>query len=362
MPKNINSFLQLFIQKGLPFVLYRLPGGQEPVFVAQKTNELEKRKLSEIDMVNGFLLAEFSKMKSETFFFIRPDIVINDGVFPQELQNELEELPDVSETLSKPFFDQSKEDYLLSAQKIIDKLKSGEFQKVVLSRISQTETGRVNKGKLFSELEQKYPNAFVYLMHLPRMGTWTGATPETLLKVGNAYAKTVALAGTQPVDQVKWTDKEREEQQIVTDFIEEALVEEGVGGFQKFGPFTLRAGKLAHLKTTFQIPIEQLKGRTGNLIARLHPTPAVCGLPKESAFKLIQETEKHDRGLYTGFLGPWSLNGKSQLFVNLRCARLEENSASLFVGGGITASSSAEAEWEETVNKAETLLSVLKNL
>jgi len=85
MSKNIHSFLQLFIQKGLPFVLYRLPGGQEPVFVAQKTNELEKRKLSEIDMVNGFLLSEFSQMKSETFFFIRPDIVIGDGVFSEKL-------------------------------------------------------------------------------------------------------------------------------------------------------------------------------------------------------------------------------------------------------------------------------------
>ena len=149
---------------------------------------------------------------------------------------------------------------------------------------------------------------------------------------------------------------------MVTDFIEEALIEEEIKDFQQFGPFTLKVGKLAHLKTTFQIPVEQLKGKTGNLIARLHPTPAVCGLPKEEAFEMILEIEKHNRELYTGFLGPWNLNGESQLYVNLRCARLEEKSALLFVGGGITAASNAEDEWQETENKAETLLSVLKNL
>ena len=362
MPENITSFLQVFIRKGLPFVIYRLPATQKVCFIAQKSRILEKRKLQEIENLNGFLLTEFSQEKSETVFFIRPDITISDGFLSDALLNELEKLPDVSERSPKPVFVQTKEDYLLSVQKLIDKLKAGELQKVVLSRIIQTEAGEIDKGKVFEQLEQKYPNAFVYLMYLPCMGTWTGATPETLLKVGNGFAKTVALAGTQPVGQIKWTDKEREEQQMVTKFIEEALVEEGIKDFQKFGPFTLKAGKLAHLKTTFQIPLEQLKGKTGSILSRLHPTPAVCGLPKEEAFELILEIEKHERELYTGFLGPWNINGESQLFVNLRCARLEKSSATLFVGGGITAASKAEDEWQETENKAETLLSVLKNL
>lgn len=362
MPENITSLLQLFIRKGLPFVLYRLPATREVHFVAQKSRRLEAGKLTEIDDFNGFLIAEFEQMKSGMVSFIRPDIVVSDSRLSERLQNELEELPDIAETPIKPVFVQSKEGYLKTVQKLIDTLNSGELQKVVLSRVIQTETGGIDVGNVFGQLEQKYPDAFVYLMHLPRRGTWTGATPETLLKVRDGFAKTMALAGTMPFGSVNWTDKEREEQQLVTDYIEQALFEEGISGFQKFGPFTLKAGELAHLKTTFQIPMTELTNRTGSLIARLHPTPAVCGLPKAQAFELIQEVEKHQRKLYTGFLGPWNLNGESALFVNLRCARLEKSSASLFVGGGITAASNAEAEWEETENKAKTLLSVLKNL
>ncbi|MCF6171667.1 MAG: chorismate-binding protein [Bacteroidales bacterium] len=362
MPEKLTSVITLSIRKGLPFVLYRLPNTAEIILVVQKTGKPEERKVQEMESLKGFLVAGFAQMELGTVFLIKPDIVLKGSLPSGTLLKELEELPDVDELTASHDVVQSEEEYLSTVQNLIDKLKAGELQKVVLSRIVQAEAEKVDKGQLFTKLEQKYPDAFVYLMHLPRMGTWTGATPETLLKVGDGFAKTVALAGTMPVERMNWTDKEREEQQMVTDFIEEALVTEGISGFQKFGPFTLKAGKLAHLKTTFQISVEQLKGKTGSFIARLHPTPAVCGLPKEEAFELIRETEKHERELYTGFLGPWNIKGESALFVNLRCARLQENSASLFVGGGITAASIAADEWQETENKAETLLSVLKNL
>ena len=362
MSENITSFLQLFFRKGLPFVVFRLPNTQNLIFVAQNTRTLEEVNISEIDNFSGFLVAGFEQANAGSAYFIRPDILLSDGVLSSKLRNELEALPDVAEILISPGHFQTKPAYLKSVQKLIDKLKSDELQKVVLSRVIHSETGMIDKGKLFTKLEQKYPDAFVYLMHLPRMGTWVGATPETLLKLNKGFAKIAALAGTTAADAILWTGKEKEEQQMVTDYIEETLVKEGISDFQKFGPFTIEAGKLAHLKTTFQIPIKELKGKTGHLIMRLHPTPAVCGLTKNKAYGLIQKVEEHERELYTGFLGPWNLEGESQLFVNLRCARLEKSAVSIFVGGGITASSNAEAEWEETENKAQTLLSVLKNL
>ncbi len=352
----------MFIRKGLPFALFRLPNTRELIFVAQKTSDLQEIKISEIEDFNGFLIAGFEQSSGGHTYFIRPDIVLNEGVLSIKLLNDIEAFPDVAEMPISVGHFQTKIAYLKSAQKLIDKLKSGELQKVVLSRVIHSETGMIDKGELFTKLEQKYPDAFVYLMHLPRMGTWAGATPETLLKLNKGFGKIAALAGTTSADAILWTDKEKEEQQMVTDYIEETLVKEGISDFQKFGPFTLKAGNVAHLKTTFQIPFIQLKGKVGGLITRLHPTPAVCGLPKNKAFDLIQQLEEHDRELYTGFLGPWNLKGKSQLFVNLRCARLEKSAVRIFVGGGITASSNAAAEWEETENKAETLLSVLKNL
>jgi isochorismate synthase len=116
------------------------------------------------------------------------------------------------------------------------------------------------------------------------------------------------------------------------------------------------------------------------LISAIHPTPAVCGLPKGSAKKFILENENYNREFYTGFLGELNLkktlqrNGNrknrenqayasitktSALFVNLRCMKLEAKQAVLFVGGGITKDSNPVAEWEETSNKAQTMKSVL---
>src|SRR5690606_16197073 len=117
-----------------------------------------------------------------------------------------------------------------------------------------------------------------------------------------------------------------------------------------------------------------------NLIAALHPTPAVCGLPKIEAREFILKNENYDREFYTGFLGEInmpqevrrssnrrnqenqaysSIVPKTSLFVNLRCMKLTEDSVEIFVGGGITKESIPEAEWEETQNKAGTMKAVL---
>jgi isochorismate synthase len=90
------------------------------------------------------------------------------------------------------------------------------------------------------------------------------------------------------------------------------------------------------------------------LIFDLHPTPAVCGIPKEKSLELILQTEKHNREFYAGFIGPLD-NDNAQLFVNLRCMKLTSKWATYFAGGGLTAQSEAEAEWEETCLKLKTL-------
>ena len=97
----------------------------------------------------------------------------------------------------------------------------------------------------------------------------------------------------------------------------------------------------------------------GNFIAELHPTPAVCGLPKNLADDFIRLKEKHERKYYTGYLGPWKLNQQVDLFVNLRCMEVTDDEFILYAGGGITAHSIPEKEWEETNQKAATLLAVI---
>ena len=103
----------------------------------------------------------------------------------------------------------------------------------------------------------------------------------------------------------------------------------------------------------------KLKFDLKNLLNTLHPTPAVCGLPKEAAKFFILQNEKYDRTYYSGFLGEINDDFDTELFVNLRCAKIEKNVAQIYVGGGITKESNPEKEWSETHLKTNTIKSIL---
>ena len=175
----------------------------------------------------------------------------------------------------------------------------------------------------------------------------------------------MAVAGTQLFEgttNVIWQKKEIEEQQLVTDFIVKELKNK-VSNLSLSNPYTMKAGKVLHLKTTIE---GDWNGTTNlkDLLHILHPTPAVCGLPKVAAKKFILENENYNREFYSGFLGElnknFSTNEKStNLYVNLRCMKIENNQAHLFVGGGITKDSIPEKEWEETEFKSETMKNIL---
>mgnify|MGYP000996762664 FL=1 len=110
------------------------------------------------------------------------------------------------------------------------------------------------------------------------------------------------------------------------------------------------------MKTEFSLKINPNK--VENLIQELHPTPAVCGFPKNICTKAIRNFENSERELYAGYI---KIETEEFLyyFVNLRCAKIYKNAALLFVGGGINKDSQPEKEWLETELKAE---AVAKNL
>ena len=245
-------------------------------------------------------------------------------------------------------------------------MQDGPLHKCVLSRrIDVDDPEESLAPDLFHELCNLYPNAFVYLVHIPGCFTWLGATPERLLKVKEQKANTTALAATRTFDGVlpeisEWNKKEREEQQMVTDYILKILKEREIQSFECEGPHSIQAGNLIHLKTDIRFSISPDTDIL-SLIDALHPTPAVCGLPREEALGMIDSLEPHDREYYAGYLGPVN-NNDFELYVNLRCMRWIEGKPSLFVGGGITAASVPEQEWEETNFKANTLLDVIEKI
>ena len=215
----------------------------------------------------------------------------------------------------------------------------------------------------FQDLVQAYPTAFCYAFSHPKIGKWVAATPETLVKIEDNQLRTMSLAGTKPFvegEKPLWTEKEYREQQVVTDTIIKVL-----------SPYTtdlstgqiheVRAGRLWHLCTEIIAKIAP-HAKIQQIVNTLHPTPAVCGFPTEKAREFLLENEGYPREFYAGYCGLVDFKHKNSLdlFVNLRCAQLSDKEVFVYVGGGVNSGSQEESEWQETENKAQTMLRILQ--
>jgi isochorismate synthase len=239
-------------------------------------------------------------------------------------------------------------------------IEKGELKKVVLSRKETLNLANFDVITAFENLVQLYPSTFVYCFYHPKIGTWLGATPEQLVKANNTEFKTIALAGTQKdtgFNEVIWYKKEQEEQQIVTDYIVDKVKNVATELVVSM-PYSVKAGSIWHIKTDISGNLNS-SSTWQQLIHLLHPTPAVCGLPKDKSKAFILENENYDRSFYTGFLGELNMENQTDLFVNLRCMEIDGAEAHLFMGCGITKDSIPEKEWEESINKSATMKKIL---
>ena len=274
---------------------------------------------------------------------------------------EFENLKITSEILPKDesqFIAETQEEYLQKLEEVIQIIKENDLPKLVLSRRKIfTDFTEINLKESFNNLCRNYPNAFKYLF-FDGETSWMGAFSEVLGKFNKSTHEfeTMSIAGTIPVSE-GWTEKEIDEQKPVSSYIRNTLTKyAALSEVQESETYDHISGNIKHLKTNFKIKInpEDLD----SIIKELHPTPAVCGIPKDFCREIIEKVEKFPRELYAGYI-KIETEDYIQYFVNLRCARLYKNSAHLFVGGGITAQSNPEKEWQETELKSE---AVLKNL
>lgn len=302
---------------------------------------------------SGFVFAPFDAKNSAIFFPLS-----NSEFFESEIIDHSQ-----TDKNNKSFTENTsveKKKHLNIVASAIEAINTNTFKKVVLSRKEEVKISNFDLIQTYQLLLQKYPSAMVYCWFHPEIGLWMGATPELFCKVENNYFSTVALAGTQLVDENKtaiWTAKEQIEQQLVTDFIVNELKEE-IQNLKISTPYSVKAGHLWHIKTDIEAKISA-ESTLQKIIQKLHPTPAVCGFPKNAAKDFILQNEGYNREFYTGYLGEINLNTCTELFVNLRCMKIMDKNISIFVGGGITKDSIPEKEWDETVAKAFTMKKVL---
>jgi len=253
---------------------------------------------------------------------------------------------------------ESHEEYLNKLKDVIQVIKENNLPKLVLSRRKIfTDFNEINLEESFKNLCKTYPNAFRYIF-IKGENAWIGAFSEVLGKFNKTTHEfeTMSLAGTIPVSE-SWTEKEIEEQKPVSSYIRNVLENFSINSeIQESETYDHISGNIKHLRTDFKLKInpEDLD----SIIEELHPTPAVCGIPKDFCKEKIEQFEKFPRELYAGFIRI-ETEDFIQYFVNLRCAKLFSDSVHLFVGGGITAQSNPQKEWIETELKSE---AVLKNL
>lgn len=340
-------------EQNLPFVIYSKPNSSS-IFAYLQQNEIlyEVSDYSE----KGFVFASFDEKQL---------VLIPENESKIISAKQLEVAINAVETEDLSFDSEAKIQYEDLVEKGIQAIKNEEFKKVVLSRSEIVDVAKFDFITTFKYLIQLYPTTFTYCFFHPKIGLWIGATPEQLLKASGNVFETTALAGTQKVTlekEISWQQKEKDEQQYVTDFIIKRL-REVAASVVISEPYNIKAGSIWHIKTDISGVLND-NSTLEEVIGTLHPTPAVCGLPKKKAKAFILENENYDRTFYTGFLG--ELNSSfanktvsSDLFVNLRSMQVKENKAILYIGCGITKESIPEKEWEESVNKSMTMKRVL---
>jgi isochorismate synthase len=267
-----------------------------------------------------------------------------------------------------------KQAFTAGVKQALKAIRQDVFRKVVLSRTKEVALGEeFDPLWAFERLCQAYPHAFVSLVFLAGEGIWLGASPELLVSQDSqGIMRTMSLAGTQRLEpgmqlsQARWSQKEIEEQALVSRYIVNAFKQIRLREYEEKGPRTVMAGNLLHLRTDFRVDTQAVHFPDLWQVMRdlLHPTSAVCGMPKPEALAFIEQWERHDRGYYSGYLGPVELQGETALYVNLRCLQLPWlegkplGNGRLYAGAGINLGSEAEREWQETEWKCQTLLNV----
>ena len=378
-----KAFLAYAYEHSLSVAAWRLPRQQQQHVILDLSGKAQRPESPLESLPGGFITRPFA----DDAFFLRADIHYQSG---EETIQTVDSSASVTETAAAitslasqspnpsslqyytfenaPVEGTSRESFIRMVAQAIAAIEQRHFHKVVPSRQKQVPLPvNFDLVHTFQQLCERYPTAFVSLFSIPGVGTWLGASPETLVHTKDNIFRTMALAGTQVGEgqhprEAIWRQKEIEEQAMVSRYIINCFKKIRLREFDENGPKTVAAGNLLHLRTDFQVDMVATNfPELGSVMLELlHPTSAVCGMPREPALDFLQKHEGYDRAFYSGYLGPVNMENETSIFVNLRCMQLLSQEAVLYAGAGVTIDSNPEKEWQETEMKLQTLLNVLQ--
>ncbi|NCV96189.1 MAG: isochorismate synthase [Actinobacteria bacterium] len=254
----------------------------------------------------------------------------------------------------------------------VEKIKGNQLEKVVLARFATATTNTsINPRNLLRELANEYPSTWVY----SNTGL-VGATPELLVRLSKSLVTSRILAGTirktgdderdlALAGSLARSSKDLEEHEYAVRSVADALAPLCSSTNVPESPFVLHLSNVMHLATdvTGVLSDNSSPADIFDLVARLHPSAAVCGTPTEIAQRTIDEIEGISRGRYAGPIGWIDANGDGELGIALRCGQISGDAKSIriYAGCGIVAGSDPEREYAESQAKLLPMRSALEN-
>lgn len=258
-----------------------------------------------------------------------------------------------------------------SVAAVLNELNNGSLEKLVLSRVFNFNfEAEINWNKLLQKLYTRFPDCYLFFVK-KNNSKFFGSSPEMFLKVTDNIAEVESVAGSAPRGEksesdnelekyLRTSDKNHQEHLFVSDFISGILIQYSNDVRIIEEKQIRKLDNIQHLITKISA-ILNTKENLFELIDSLFPTPAVCGVPKNSAMELIRILEKHDRGLYSGLVGVMDFEGNCELAVTIRSALVNGNQVTAFAGAGLLKNSNPEEEFLETKLKLSAILSLFNN-
>ncbi|MEY3775811.1 MAG: hypothetical protein RLZZ129_2591 [Verrucomicrobiota bacterium] len=261
-------------------------------------------------------------------------------------------------------------DYRTAVARALARIAAGEFSKIVLARVQEVvASAPLHPLRMLNGLRQRFPDCYAFSLANGAGQSFIGASPERLVRVSKGVVETEALAGTTRrglgasedaalAEALLRSDKDRREHELVVEAVVGRLRRLGLNPGPAAAPGLRRLANLQHLHTPVRADL--VPGvRLLDVLAALHPTPAVGGTPQVAALARIRELEGFPRGLYAGALGWMNARGGGEFFVGLRSALVEGMRARVYAGAGIVAGSTSEKEFAETELKFKAMLDAL---
>lgn len=247
-----------------------------------------------------------------------------------------------------------------------ERIRAGALDKVVLAReVVVTADAPIPVPTVLLRLAQAFPDCFLYLVD-----GFCGASPELLVGRSGDVVRAQPMAGTAPRRGDPAADARlaaslfasatyRQEHQVTIDAVHEGLLAFSSYVDYEPEPSVVALANVQHLATSVEGRLSHPPASILELVDALHPTPAVCGRPRQSALEVIAELEQLDRGRYAGAVGWVDAAGNGQFAVSIRGASIDGPVARVVAGNGIVGDSEPATELIETRAKLQAMLAAI---